>query len=149
MENVKGFEDSETHGAFLTCLSSRNYVVRQFLLSPDQFGIPNSRLRFFLIATRAGTLPGDDGVMNFVPTLPPVSETSPEVADSITPSGKLTPHSSVWKCSTLQPIRNFVDPALRETDNHRSLLLKESVGGLSLASCNHSCAACLPFWWSS
>lgn len=52
MENVKGFESSQTRTEFVGILKSLKYDVREFLLSPNQFGIPNSRLRFYLLARR-------------------------------------------------------------------------------------------------
>ena len=52
MENVKGFEVSETRNDFVSILKSLKYGVREFLLSPSQFGIPNSRLRYFLLAKK-------------------------------------------------------------------------------------------------
>ncbi|XP_028393906.1 tRNA (cytosine(38)-C(5))-methyltransferase-like isoform X2 [Dendronephthya gigantea] len=50
MENVKGFEVSETREEFIRTLRETNYAFQEFLLSPMQFGVPNSRLRYFLIA---------------------------------------------------------------------------------------------------
>ena len=32
-------------------LKKEDYLINQFLLSPNQLGIPNSRLRYYLIAT--------------------------------------------------------------------------------------------------
>ena len=52
MENVKGFECSHTRDQFVGILKGLGYDVREFLLSPNQFGIPNSRLRFYLLAKR-------------------------------------------------------------------------------------------------
>ena len=52
MENVKGFETSHTRGQFVSILKSLGYETQEFLLSPNQFGIPNSRLRFYLLAKR-------------------------------------------------------------------------------------------------
>lgn len=52
MENVKGFESSHTRDQFVGILKSLEYSVREFLLSPSQFGVPNSRLRFYLLAKR-------------------------------------------------------------------------------------------------
>lgn len=50
LENVKGFEFSEAHGLLLSTLNSCGYAYDQFLLSPTHFSIPNSRLRYYLIA---------------------------------------------------------------------------------------------------
>lgn len=52
MENVQGFETSHTREHFVGILCSLGYNVQEFLLSPNQFGIPNSRLRFYLLAKR-------------------------------------------------------------------------------------------------
>ncbi|CAK9300404.1 unnamed protein product [Gordionus sp. m RMFG-2023] len=50
LENVKGFEQSKTHQKLISMLNSLNYHYQEYLLSPKQFGIPNSRLRYYLIA---------------------------------------------------------------------------------------------------
>ncbi|CAD5117757.1 unnamed protein product [Dimorphilus gyrociliatus] len=50
LENVKGFEVSRCRSALKDCLISKGYRIQEFLLSPLQFGIPNSRLRYFFIA---------------------------------------------------------------------------------------------------
>lgn len=52
MENVQGFETSHTREHFVGILHSLGYNIQEFLLSPNQFGIPNSRLRFYLLAKR-------------------------------------------------------------------------------------------------
>lgn len=50
LENVKNFEVSEANKMLIKVLQDNKYSYRQFLLSPIQFNIPNSRLRFYLIA---------------------------------------------------------------------------------------------------
>lgn len=50
LENVKNFEVSEANKMLIKVLQDNNYSYLQFLLSPIQFNIPNSRLRFYLIA---------------------------------------------------------------------------------------------------
>ncbi|GBE78684.1 tRNA (cytosine(38)-C(5))-methyltransferase [Sparassis crispa] len=50
VENVAGFETSSTRQRLLTTLHSLNYAVLELLLTPLQFGIPNSRLRYYLLA---------------------------------------------------------------------------------------------------
>jgi len=51
LENVAAFEQSESLKALLAALVSAGYAVEQFILSPIQFDIPNSRLRYYLLAT--------------------------------------------------------------------------------------------------
>nr|XP_033787169.1 tRNA (cytosine(38)-C(5))-methyltransferase isoform X2 [Geotrypetes seraphini]XP_033787170.1 tRNA (cytosine(38)-C(5))-methyltransferase isoform X2 [Geotrypetes seraphini] len=50
LENVKGFEDSSARDVFLQTLEKCGFQYQEFLLSPTCLGIPNSRLRYFLIA---------------------------------------------------------------------------------------------------
>lgn len=50
LENVAGFEKSLARQRLLEMLKKRNYVWQELLLSPTQFGIPNSRLRYYLLA---------------------------------------------------------------------------------------------------
>ncbi|XP_069585597.1 tRNA (cytosine(38)-C(5))-methyltransferase isoform X2 [Ranitomeya imitator] len=54
LENVKGFETSEARDALIRTLESCGYIYQEFLLSPPRLGIPNSRLRYFLIAKLQG-----------------------------------------------------------------------------------------------
>ncbi|KAG1889191.1 S-adenosyl-L-methionine-dependent methyltransferase [Suillus subluteus] len=50
IENVAGFQDSITRRRLVDTLQRLSYVVDEFLLTPVQFGIPNSRLRYYLLA---------------------------------------------------------------------------------------------------
>ena len=52
LENVKNFEVSEANKLLCDLLLEKKYYFLQFLLSPNDFNIPNSRLRFYLIAKR-------------------------------------------------------------------------------------------------
>jgi tRNA (cytosine38-C5)-methyltransferase len=51
VENVVGFEASDTRRALLNALGSRRYDVKEFIVSPMALGIPYSRSRYYLIAT--------------------------------------------------------------------------------------------------
>ncbi|NXU58862.1 TRDMT methyltransferase, partial [Turnix velox] len=50
LENVKGFELSSARNELLQTLETCGFKYQEFLLSPTCLGIPNSRLRYFLIA---------------------------------------------------------------------------------------------------
>lgn len=50
VENVQGFESSTTRECLVKVLSACEYIYQEFLLTPTQFGIPNSRLRYYLLA---------------------------------------------------------------------------------------------------
>jgi site-specific DNA-cytosine methylase len=52
LENVVGFESSDCCTSYFDTLRSLNYQFRQFHLDPLQFGIPNSRPRYYCIAKR-------------------------------------------------------------------------------------------------
>nr|XP_020041210.1 tRNA (cytosine(38)-C(5))-methyltransferase isoform X3 [Castor canadensis] len=50
LENVKGFEVSSTRDLLIRTIENCGFQYQEFLLSPTSLGIPNSRLRYFLIA---------------------------------------------------------------------------------------------------
>ncbi|XP_072910688.1 tRNA (cytosine(38)-C(5))-methyltransferase isoform X1 [Hemitrygon akajei] len=50
LENVKGFETSVARDKLIQTLKNCGYSYQEFLLSPTLLGIPNSRLRYFLLA---------------------------------------------------------------------------------------------------
>ena len=52
MENVKTFEGSDTLEQFQNVLQQRGYSWQCYLLSPRDFGIPNHRTRFYILAER-------------------------------------------------------------------------------------------------
>uniref|UniRef100_A0A1A7YS78 tRNA (cytosine(38)-C(5))-methyltransferase n=1 Tax=Iconisemion striatum TaxID=60296 RepID=A0A1A7YS78_9TELE len=49
LENVKGFESSSARECFVKTLMECGYNFQEFMVSPSRVGIPNSRLRYFLI----------------------------------------------------------------------------------------------------
>ncbi|KAF9084032.1 tRNA (cytosine-5-)-methyltransferase [Mortierella sp. AD031] len=50
LENVKNFETSRSRHRLVTLLHKMGYVFRECLLAPYNFGVPNDRLRYFLMA---------------------------------------------------------------------------------------------------
>ncbi|XP_058486997.1 tRNA (cytosine(38)-C(5))-methyltransferase [Solea solea] len=50
LENVKGFENSSARERLVTMLVECGYTFQEIMVSPTSVGIPNSRLRYFLIA---------------------------------------------------------------------------------------------------
>ncbi|KAB7495655.1 tRNA methyltransferase [Armadillidium nasatum] len=50
LENVSGFECSEARKELIQVLKEKEYIIQEYMLTPSQFGIPNSRLRYFLLA---------------------------------------------------------------------------------------------------
>uniref|UniRef100_A0A915C4V7 DNA (cytosine-5-)-methyltransferase n=1 Tax=Parascaris univalens TaxID=6257 RepID=A0A915C4V7_PARUN len=52
LENVCGFETSTAHSIFVEVLAKLHYYMQEFILSPMDLGIPNSRPRYYLLAKR-------------------------------------------------------------------------------------------------
>ena len=52
LENVVGFESSGMRQQLYRVLVGRGYAVRELWASPAQFGVPNQRTRYFLLARR-------------------------------------------------------------------------------------------------
>ncbi|KAF8926942.1 tRNA (cytosine-5-)-methyltransferase, partial [Dissophora ornata] len=50
LENVKNFETSRSRERMVKLLHKMGYVFRECLLAPHNFGVPNDRLRYFLMA---------------------------------------------------------------------------------------------------
>ncbi|XP_042876427.1 tRNA (cytosine(38)-C(5))-methyltransferase-like [Penaeus japonicus] len=50
LENVAGFEVSQARERLIDVLGKRGYTWQEFLLSPTEVGVPNSRLRYYLLA---------------------------------------------------------------------------------------------------
>lgn len=55
MENVKGFESSVMRGKFVESLKEAGFFYREYILSPAQFGVPNSRMRYYCLAAKNST----------------------------------------------------------------------------------------------
>ncbi|ETN81365.1 C-5 cytosine-specific DNA methylase [Necator americanus] len=51
LENVVGFETTSVHDAVITTLHELRYGTKEYILSPLQFGVPNSRPRYYLLAS--------------------------------------------------------------------------------------------------
>ncbi|GLT80494.1 hypothetical protein SLA2020_519320 [Shorea laevis] len=52
VENVVGFETSDTHVKMAEILARSDFITQGFILSPLQFGVPYSRPRYFCLAKR-------------------------------------------------------------------------------------------------
>ncbi|CAK9802264.1 tRNA (cytosine(38)-C(5))-methyltransferase [Anthophora plagiata] len=66
LENVKGFEKSEMRNAVLKCMNDCGFNYKELILSPCQFGIPNSRYRYYLLAKKKNLeFCFDDCILNF------------------------------------------------------------------------------------
>jgi site-specific DNA-cytosine methylase len=52
LENVPGFRGSRAHAELRSVFERRGYDVQEHLLCPTDFGVPNRRRRFYLVAGR-------------------------------------------------------------------------------------------------
>lgn len=72
IENVVGFESSETRKLLVQMLEGSGYRFQEFHLSPHQIGIPNTRTRYFCLASLETTPIGppstnSTSVLNYIP----------------------------------------------------------------------------------
>ncbi|XP_070200651.1 tRNA (cytosine(38)-C(5))-methyltransferase-like [Littorina saxatilis] len=86
VENVKGFEVSETRKLLLDTLKECDYTFQEFLLTPLQFGVPNCRMRYYLIAKLRPlefTFKTSEKILEMVPeeVMPWLRFTLPEKSD--------------------------------------------------------------------
>ena len=69
LENVKGFEKSKAHEILVKTLSDCDFKYQEFLICPKQLGIPNSRMRYYLIATKNQSFKQGDHLISDYQTL--------------------------------------------------------------------------------
>ncbi|KAJ2575131.1 hypothetical protein GGH19_003253 [Coemansia sp. RSA 1807] len=62
LENVMNFENSQSRNLLVQTLGELGYEIFECLLSPVQFGIPNSRLRYYLAARRSRPTIGESDI---------------------------------------------------------------------------------------
>lgn len=53
MENVVGFEKSQMRDIFIDALSSAQFHFQEFIISPSQIGVANTRHRYYCIARKS------------------------------------------------------------------------------------------------
>lgn len=82
LENVKGFETSDAHQLLVETLIRCDYRFEEFLLSPTQFSIPNSRQRYYLIGRKVGTNLTSNKYKPNIHTKVPVIESNNSIFDS-------------------------------------------------------------------
>lgn len=52
MENVKGFETSQARDLYIEALKQSKFEYQEFLLSPTEIGVPNTRYRYYCLARK-------------------------------------------------------------------------------------------------
>ena len=67
LENVPGFQSSESRDLWIETLRLCNYNFQEFLLSPTQFSLPNERLRYFCAARKVPWKHEYEGILNTIP----------------------------------------------------------------------------------
>ncbi|KAI6137030.1 S-adenosyl-L-methionine-dependent methyltransferase [Pisolithus sp. B1] len=82
VENVAGFQDSDMRHHLVSTLKQLGYNVAEFNLTPLQFGIPNSRLRYYLLAKLSRLrFPGYDesrsNILDYIPSQCPEMSVAP------------------------------------------------------------------------
>nr|AOE43194.1 DNA (cytosine-5-)-methyltransferase [Rostrostelium ellipticum] len=109
IENVYGFERSDAHAFTISRLSQLRYSFQEFHLSPLQFGIPNQRLRYFLVAKLTTNEP--------IPSPPP--------------STMLTSIPGVPLSEQVSPISEYLD-STADTEAHYQRHKDPGISGINL-----------------
>jgi tRNA (cytosine38-C5)-methyltransferase len=136
LENVKNFEYSDACEILMKALINRGYTINQFLLSPNQFGIPNSRLRYYLLAR---------GPNN---TKFPIIKSNDDESEIITTSEIFCKYDFIQPYISPPPVKAFIEFNPEEENNKKAfylekkVLMKEiacSVDVVTLESTNTNC----------
>ncbi|XP_075262138.1 uncharacterized protein LOC142353700 [Convolutriloba macropyga] len=120
MENVQGFEKSSPRRLLVEVLILKGFDVQEFILTPFQFGIPNSRPRYYLLAKRL-KVKGNGRISDLV--LKPVEKFNEEresESNEIAPQNQLEDqyHQCHPFCdqyhSKIKPLSCFLDETLNK-----------------------------------
>ena len=114
VENVKGFDTSEACKQLIIVLHTLSYDTKSFLISPPELGVPNSRLRFYLLARKTNhgfQIPG-----SFNPS-----------KDIITDLTKISNVSAIAESLTLKLEPSLLKEYLRSDSIDDSLLLSDNI----------------------
>lgn len=57
MENVKGFEKSQARDLFIDSLECAHFEYQEFILSPSEINVPNTRYRYYCLARKSQPFP--------------------------------------------------------------------------------------------
>ncbi|GFR68792.1 tRNA (Cytosine-5-)-methyltransferase [Elysia marginata] len=137
VENVKGFDTSQTRDLLMECLTSCGYTYQEFLLTPLQFGIPNCRLRYYLVAKSCGSFRfrTRSQVLTEMPRVCNLSEAADECVDRKTSIPSVA--DGVSHSSSPDPVISHSSPALSTDDegshSHVSNINCNSQNNISLA----------------
>ncbi|KAL9233889.1 hypothetical protein vseg_008824 [Gypsophila vaccaria] len=107
VENVVGFETSDTHNRMIEVLAETGYVTQEFILSPLQFGVPYSRPRYFCLAKRKPLCFKYARFNNQLLHTP-----SPLFGHDDLQGDPTDPSSLNWDAtlSSCEPVQNFLEP---------------------------------------
>ncbi|KAI8871201.1 S-adenosyl-L-methionine-dependent methyltransferase [Ramicandelaber brevisporus] len=131
VENVYGFEKSHTRDALVIKLKQCGYEFREFMLTPLQFGVPNSRLRYYLVAWRSkdvsviehsedSTLEVEVPPLDLLTTIPGMDRILPLAdVEHIRDKSSSSPSASQRQLpSSIAPVSDYLIP-ISETDLER------------------------------
>ncbi|XP_068648682.1 tRNA (cytosine(38)-C(5))-methyltransferase 2 [Aristolochia californica] len=122
VENVVGFETSDTHKQMMDIFAKTGFVWQEYILSPLQFGIPYSRPRYFCLAKREPLSfqnPSCNNQLFWTPC--PFQEHEHTCADDDYKSNEQAKNSNL----SCQPIENYL-----ETKTYCSNLLERAESDL-------------------
>ncbi|KAI8388852.1 S-adenosyl-L-methionine-dependent methyltransferase [Radiomyces spectabilis] len=123
LENVKGFEESDSRDMLAEKLKECNYAFQEFLLTPLQLGIPNSRMRYYMLAKlrplKFASSPTDT-IINYIPLSDKMSEA---FVDFRLTTANIEKELADKIASSIEPVSNY----LVKVDNLDQFLVPDKV----------------------
>ncbi|KAJ2742955.1 hypothetical protein GGI20_004113 [Coemansia sp. BCRC 34301] len=106
VENVAGFDKSDTRAVLLRQLSRLGYRFEEYVLNPLQLCIPNSRTRYYLLAKLDGSVSdADEFPPDFRHAVPGVSLIQP-AADA---EGHVDFERGVWHHDEVRQVKQYME----------------------------------------
>ncbi|KAL8166468.1 hypothetical protein V2J09_007967, partial [Rumex salicifolius] len=124
VENVVGFETSDTHNKMIETLAKTGFVTQEFILSPLQFTIPYSRPRYFCLAKRKPSFFQNSDCNNQLLYTPgPLFGND---NDRIISTSSQSPEGLEKMIQSCEPIQRFLEYDISKDDNQMESGLPES-----------------------
>ncbi|CAO3637547.1 unnamed protein product [Mucor hiemalis] len=115
VENVKGFEESDSRDMLVDKLKHCDYSFQEFLLTPLQLGIPNSRMRYYLLAKLKPlkfAQPVTGTIISYIPLSEKISEGFVDVRGKVTEEEGLVDESK----TPIDPISKYLEHLINYED---------------------------------
>jgi tRNA (cytosine38-C5)-methyltransferase len=132
LENVLGFESSNSCQRWRKVLANRGYAIGHFHLTPTQVGLPNDRPRYYCVAVLDKSLPDNtedysSSLRSHLQKESNVESTPPAISKHIPELDVIIQESETSASTSLPPIATFLDNKTNSNSRFEELRIPDKV----------------------